>query len=320
MRRRDVLTLAVLGAAAGCTGSRKKRIAVIPKSTSHLFWLTCQAGAMAAGEEFGVEILWNGPPAETEYSRQIQILDSMIAQRVDGIALAATERKALIAPVERAVKAGIPITVFDSGLDSDIYTSFVATNNFEAGQLAARKLAELVGGKGEIAILLHAPGSVSTMDRESGFKDVMSKEFPGVRIVAEQFGMSDRAKSRAATENFLAANPRLSGMFASAEPGSIGAALAIKARGAAGRVKFVAFDSSDVMIEDLKAGVMQAFVVQDPFFMAHEAVKTLVDKLNGKTPPKRVDLTARVITAPDLDKPDVQKLLNPDVKKYVSRG
>ena len=140
--------------------------AVVPKATSHLFWLSVQAGAMAAGEEYGVQIEWNGAAAETEYPRQIQIVDSFISRKVDGIALAPTERKALVGAVDRAAQAGIPLTVFDSGLDSENYMSFLATNNYEGGQMVGRALARLLNGNGKVGMVMHAPGSGSTMDRE----------------------------------------------------------------------------------------------------------------------------------------------------------
>jgi ribose transport system substrate-binding protein len=313
MRRSFAVLLLLAVMLVSCNQKRKKTIAVIPKATSHLFWLTVQAGAFAAGRDLGVEIEWNGPPSETDYSRQIQIVDSYVARHVDGIVLAAADRVSLVPPMERAVKAGIPVTVFDSGLDSTNYLTFVATNNYEAGQLAARKLAELIGGKGKVALVMHAPGSNSTMDRERGFKDILAKDFPGIQIVAEQFGMADRAKSRAASENMLAAHPDLAGMFASSEPSSVGASLAIKSRDLAGKVRLVTFDSSDGMVEDMKAGVIDAMVVQDPFKIGYEAVKSVVDQLNGKTPPKRMDLSAQVLTKADLEKPEVKKLLNPEL-------
>src|SRR5258705_8119586 len=127
---------------SSCQDSKKKVIAVVPKGTSHIFWQTVQAGSIAAGREFGVEIVWNGPAQETEYSRQIQIVDSMVARHVDGLAVAATDKTALAAPIDRAAKAGILVTVFDSGVDTNEYLTFVATNNYEGGQMGARKLAE----------------------------------------------------------------------------------------------------------------------------------------------------------------------------------
>lgn len=317
MRRLWTTVLFVCLIASGCRGSRKKVIGVVPKGTSHLFWQTVQAGAIAAGRDLGVEIEWNGAPMETDYSRQIQIVDSMIARHVDGLVVAAADRTALVQPLDRAAKAGVPVVVFDSGVDSTNYVTFIATNNFNAGQLAARKLAEMVHGKGRVAVVMHAPGSASTMERERGFDEVMAKEFPAIEVVARQFGMSDRAKSRSAAENMLAAHPDLNGMFASSEPSSVGASLAIKSRGLAEQVWMVAFDSSDGMIEDLKSGAIDAMVVQDPFKIGYDGVKTLVAFLNGKTPPKQIDLNARVLMKEDLEKPDVKKLLSPELDKYL---
>ncbi len=312
-----VLCAALLVSSWGCRRDDRKVIAVIPKSTSHLFWVSVEAGARSAGRDLNVEILWNGPPAETDYSRQIQIMDSMIAKRVDGIALAASERKALAGPLARAAASGIPVTVFDSGLDSENYLTFVATNNYEAGQMAARELARLIGGKGTVGVILHAPGSYSTMDREQGFQDLIAREYPRIKIVAQQYGMADPARSRAAAENILTAYPRLDALFASTEPSSAGATLAIKARGLAGKMKFVAFDSSENMIQDLKSGAIDAMVVQDPFRIGYEAVQTLVDKLNGKQPPKRMDLSAQLIRREDLERAEVQQLLFPGIRTHL---
>lgn len=303
---------------AGCHATPKKVIAVVPKATSHLFWVSVQAGAVAAGHDLGVEVLWNGPATETEYSRQIEIVDSMIARHVDGLALAAQDHTALDASLDRAARAGIPVTVFDSGVDSTNYMTFVATNNYAAGQMAARQLAALLHGKGSIAMVLHVPGSFSTMERERGFEDTMAKDFPQIHILQKQYGMSDRSKAMAAAENILTAHPDLSGMFASTEPSSVGTALALKSRGLAGKIKFVAFDASEDMVRDLREGTIDALVAQDPFRIGYEAVQTLVDKLHGKTPPKRIDLSARVITLVDLEKPEIKALLNPDVKKYLN--
>jgi ribose transport system substrate-binding protein len=275
-----------------------------------MFWLTVQKGAFDAGRELNVDIQWNGPAAETDFSRQIQIVDSMVAQRVDGIALAAGDRTALVAPVERATAANIPVTVFDSGLDSTQYVSYVATDNVEAGRLAARTLIDLMGAKGKIGVLMHAPGSASTMDREKGFTETIASSAPGIQIVATQYGMSDRSKARAAAENILTAHPDLTGMFASSEPSSVGASLAIQGRNLKDKVTLVAFDASDTMVEDLRAGAIDAMVVQDAYRMGYEAVKTLVDKLNGKTPPRRLDLHAARVQAKDLNESEVKRLLN----------
>lgn len=316
MRSKLFLLLAIL-LAASCQSNKKKIIAVIPKSTSSIYWISVQAGALAAAQEFNVSILWTGPAQESEYSRQIEIVDSMITRRVDGIALAAAERKALVRTIDRAAAEKVPLTVFDSGVESTNYVSFVATNNYEAGQLGGRTLAKLLNGKGKVAVVMHAPGSGSTMDRERGFEDVIRKEFPGIEIVAEQYGQADRAKSMSAAENIFTAHPDLNGIFGSSEPCAVGISQALKSRKLSGNVKFVGFDSSDGLIEDMKAGVIDALVVQDPFKMGFEAVHTIVQTLKGETPSKRMDLSARVVTRDDLDKPEVKQFLFPDIKKYL---
>jgi len=313
MKRRALLALPY---AAACKRSGRRRIAVIPKSVADLFWVSVEAGARSAGKEFDVEILWNGAPMESDFPRQIQVVDSMIARRVDGIAIAAAERQALVACIERASAAGIPVTIFDSGADTEKYVSFIATDNVLAGKLGARKLGELLGGKGKVAMILHAPGSFSTMDRETGFRQVRDAEFPGLEIVAQQFSMGDRAKARDITENILSAQPGLQGIFCPSEPSATGAMLALEARGKAGKIKLVTVDSSDNLIELMKQDKVHAMVVQDPFGMGYKAVASLVSKIDGKTPPRQLALEPRVITRADLDNPEVIRLLKPDIAKY----
>jgi ribose transport system substrate-binding protein len=305
--------------ASSCNRNVQRRIAVIPKGTAHVFWQSVHAGAVAAGREFHAEIVWDGPPNETDYSRQLEIVDSMLNRHVEGMVVAAADRTTLNASLDRAAREKIPVVVFDSGVDSTNYVSFVATDNFAAGKLGARKLAALLNGKGTIAMIQNAPGSASTMDRERGFKEAMAQEFSGIEIVAEQYSMSNRAKAMSAAENILTAHPQLDGLFASSEPSSVGAAQAIKSRNLTGKLKFVAFDSSEGLVEDLNAGVIDALVAQDPFRMGYEAVRTVTEKLNGKTPDKKIDLSAAVITKADLDKAEVKLLLHPDLEKYLGK-
>lgn len=308
------LLAALLG---GCSRKGKLVIGVVPKGQAHIFWQTVHAGAVAAGREAGAEIRWNGPSVETEFSRQVQIVESMINGRVDGIVLAPTDKVALVSVVERAVREKIPVTIFDSAIDTESYVSFVATNNYAAGQMAAHRVGAVLSGKGAVAMLMNMPGSASTLEREKGFEDALAKDFPGIRIVARQFGMSDRAKSLGVAEDLLTAHSDLNAIFASNEPGSVGAAQALKSRQLAGKVKLVGFDSSPTLVDDLKAGVIDSLVVQDPFNIGYTAVKTIVAKLRGETPAHKIDSPARVLAAADLDQPEVKQLLHPDMGKYL---
>ncbi|MCP5109510.1 MAG: substrate-binding domain-containing protein, partial [bacterium] len=210
--RLGLLLVLVLSITMGaCNRSSGRRIGVVPKAISLVFWQNVHAGAAAAGREEEVEILWRGPHSETDFSRQIEIVDSMINARVDGIVVAPTDRKALVTVVERAQRSGIPVTIFDSGIDTDSYVSYVATNNYEGGVMGARKLAGILNGKGKVALVRMVPGSVSTTNREEGFKQTIAKEFPGIEIVAEDYCMADHARALAVAENFLTAHPGLDG-------------------------------------------------------------------------------------------------------------
>jgi ribose transport system substrate-binding protein len=304
-------------ALAGCARKSKLVIGVVPKGQAHIFWQTVHAGAVAAGRELGVDIRWNGPSMETEFARQVQITESMINGRVDAIVLAPTDRVALVSVVERAMREKIPVAIFDSAIDTENYVSFVATNNYGGGEMAARRIGATLGGKGSVAMLMNMPGSASTQEREKGFEETLAKEFPAIRIAARQFGMSDRAKSLAVAEDILTAGAGLNGIFASNEPGSVGAAQALKSRQLASKIKLVGFDSSPTLVDDLKAGVIDALIVQDPFKIGYTAVQAVVEKLRGGSPAKKIDLPARLITTADLDKPEVQQLLNPDLDKYL---
>ena len=302
---------AVLLLAAGCRRAPTREIAVVPKATSHLFWQSVQAGAVAAGRDFRVNILWNGAASETDYSRQIEIVDSMIARHVNALAISATDDRALVDPVERVIRAGIPVTIFDSAVNIDNFVSLIATDNHAAGCTAARQLAALLPGKSAIAMMMQKPGGVSTELRERGFEETIRQEFPRLEIVARQYGMGDRARSMGIAENILAAHPGLGGIFASSEACSIGAIRAIRARGLSGRVKLITFDVSAIHVEALRDGTADVMLVQDAFRIGYQAVKSLAMKLAGESPSRRLDIPARVVTKANLNLPDVQALLKP---------
>ena len=309
-----ILALLALGA---CERPAGKRIGVVPKATGLIFWQSVHAGAIAAGREAGIEVVWLGPPAETDFARQLSIVDSMINSRMDGIVLAPTDAVALVSVVGRAQASGIPVVIFDTGIEGDNYVSFVATDNYQAGVLAARRMGALLDGSGEVALMRMVPGSHSTNQREEGFKYTVAKEFPGIEIVAEDYCMADYAKSLEIAENFLTAHPELDGIFGSTEPAIVGPAQAVRGRRLAGKVRLVGFDFSDAIEKDLKDGVIDSVVVQDPFGIGYTAVKTMVARLDGQTPEKRIDTPVRLVSAADLADPEVDAFLHPDLEKYL---
>lgn len=314
--RRGFLPVCAAAAVVGCNRSSHRLIGVVPKATSHLFFISIHSGVRTAAQEFGLDIVWNGPSDETDHNRQIQIVDSMITRRVDALAISATDEHALTAPVERAIAAGIPVTIFDSGVNTERYVTFVATDNAGAGARAAKRLAALVGeegggGRKTLAMVMQKPGGTSTGYRERGFEETIAREFPGYSIVARQYCMADRARALAAAENILTAHPDIGGIFCSSEAASLGTIQALSARGMGGKVRLVTFDTSEAHVAALRAGTIDVMLVQDAVQIGYQAVASLARKLRGETPPRVAALPAREIVRGDLGKPDVQSLLRP---------
>jgi len=313
---RKLLPLLLLIAVTGCQRSEVRVVGVVPKGANHIFLQTVHAGAIKAAREFHFEVQWNAPTLEVDSSRQIEIVESMINRHVAGIVLAPVDRQALVGVVERAAREGIPVAIFDSAIDTHRIVSYVATDNTEGGRMAARRLGEVLGGKGKAGVIGFMPGSASTMEREDGFQSEIRKRFPGIEIVGMQFGMADRAKAMAETENVLTAHPDLTGLFADNESSSSGAVQALKSRHSTG-VKLVAFDASDQLIADLRDGVIDSLVVQNPFRMGYESTRAIGLKLAGQTPPAKIDSGATLVKREDLDKPEIKALLHPDIEQYL---
>jgi ribose transport system substrate-binding protein len=172
---------------------------------------------------------------------------------------------------------------------------------------------------GDIAILAALAGSVSTGERENGFRETTARRFPRLQIVDFQYGMSDVARSAAVAMDIFTAHPDLSGLFCSNEAGTQGAVRAAVSRGVAGRLEIVGFDASPALIEELRAGNIDSLVLQNPFRMGYLGVKSIMDRLNGASPEKRIDTGATVVTASNLNDPAVRDLVHPPIGRYLRR-
>jgi ribose transport system substrate-binding protein len=314
--RKPLAILLLLLAAPACRRNEKPVVGVVPKGANHIFWQTVHAGALKAAREYGFDVQWNAPAMEIDSSRQIEIVDSMINQHLAGIVLAPVDKSALVAVVERAEKAGIPVAIFDSGIDTERMLCYVATDNLEAGRMAARRMGEILGGKGKVGVVGFMPGSASTMQREDGFTGELKQRAPGIEIVGVQFGMADRAKSMAVAENMLTAHPDLAGIYADNESSAEGALQAVKTRGLK-NVKLVVMDASETLLAELKAGTIDSIVVQNPFRMGYESTKAIGMKLRAETPPRLQNSGATLVRKDDLERPEIRELLFPDIQQYL---
>ena len=302
-------------------GAKPLKIAVIPKGTTHEFWKAVHAGAVKASKELGVEIVWKGPLKEDDLKQQIEVVQSFVAQGVSGIVLAPLNDKGLVPPVKDAVAAKVPVVIFDSDLQGDAWTSFVATDNLVAGKLAGERIGKLLGGKGKVVVLRYQEGSASTALREKGFLEAL-KAFPEIQVVSEnQYGGATTESAFAAAENLLvsvkAAEGGVDGVFAPHESTTFGMLLALEKAQLAGKVKFLGFDASDKLVDALGAGKIDGLVVQNPFRMGELAVQTMVKHLRGEKVERRVDTGARVVDKDNMAQPEVKELLKPDLKKWL---
>jgi ribose transport system substrate-binding protein len=319
------MILAGVLAAAVAAAAATYNLAVIPKGTTHEYWKAVQAGAIKAQREFAaggvaVNVIWKGPLKEDDREQQVQVVENFIGRRVDAIVISPLDRNALITPLATAVRGKIPVVIIDSGLNSDLSSSYVATDNREGGRVAARTLAGLVGPQGRVIMLRYSTGSASTEDREEGFLEVMRKDFPGIHLVStDQHGGVTRDTAYRTAQNLLNRFGReIDGVFACNQPTTAGMLLALRDAGlAGGKVKFVGFDTGAELVSGLKAGDISALLVQDPFRMGYLGVKNAVAVLRGEKVDKFVDTGVTVATRENLSDPAVNALVNPPLDEYL---
>jgi ribose transport system substrate-binding protein len=322
--KRALLVLVLTTIACGGGGSPapgRLNIAVIPKGTSHVFWQSVHAGARRAAKELDVDITWRGPLREDDRDSQVAEVENAVARRVSGIALAPLDESALVAPVASAQRSGVPVVIFDSGLKSGEFVSFVATDNDKGGELAGEHLAKALGGRGRVILMRYAEGHDSTSRREEGFLRAL-KPYPDLNILSSnQYVGADvegaYKRAEALLSRFKASDGSLAvdGIFAPNESSAFAVMRVLKDNAWAGKVKFVGFDASEGLLAGLRDGAIDALVVQDPVRMGYLSVVTLVHHLRGENVDARIDTGVHLVTRDILDRPDIQQLVRPDLSQ-----
>lgn len=310
--------VAVLGACSG-GGDDKLKIVVIPKGTSNPFWKSVHAGAAHAEKELGnVEIFWVGPENEDDRKQQIDVVNNYIARNVDAIVLAPLDSKALVSPVENAVSRGIPVVIIDSALESDVQASFVATDNVEGGRYGARRLGEVMGGKGKAILLRYAVGSASTEYREQGFMEEMAAKFPDIEFLSstEYAGVTRESATQVSTNLLNLYGDQVEGVFCPNESSSFGMLRALENTGKAGKIKFVGFDASADLVKGMEDGHIHGLVAQDPFDMGYKGVTTAVAVINGEAVEKVIPTKLTLVTPENLKTEEIQNLIAPELAGF----
>ena len=320
-----ILILASVAIAAACgtkpTSTSTITIAVVPKGTTHESWKSVHAGAVKAGRELGVTILWQGPLKEDDREDQIRVVDTLVSRGIQGLLLAPLDDKALRQPVANAVRAGVPVVTFDSKLESDDPASLVATSNLDAGKLAGMYMGKILGGKGNVIVMRLHEGAASTTAREQGFLEALAT-FPGIKVISSNQYAGALAEGAYRTgENLLAstkaADGAVQGIFCPNESTTFGMLRALQNSGLAGKIKYVGFDSSDKLVQAMREGQIDALLLQDPFAMGYVGVKTLVAHMRGEKVAKFIDTGATVVTRENMNQPDIKERLQPHLDQYL---
>lgn len=298
---------------SGVAPANKLEIAVIPKGTTHVYWNSVHAGAAKAAQDFDVTIYWQGPLKEDDRQVQIQTVQNFISRGVDAIALAPLDARSLVPSVKAATGRNIPVIIFDSDLASDEHKSFVATDNIAGGKLSAKRMVEVLEGKGKVILLRYAEGSASTTNREEGFLQGMKEYGPAIELVStNQYAGVTIEKAFQVAQNLLNRFPDVNGVFCTTEPSTQAMLRALQTAKKAGKVKLIGFDANDMLIQALRQGELHGLAIQDPFQMGYLAVKTARQVILGEPVEKRIDTGVMMVTPENLEEERVREMLYPE--------
>lgn len=318
MKRRMALALAGLtamtvGIAGLAHAQDKPTVALIPGLTTDAFYITMHKGAMAAAEEFGAELIFQGAPDFNPIT-QVPVLQAVIARGPDAILIAPTDKQQLIAPMQQAHDAGIKVITVDTFIDDGMYQdgsgpgdfplSYVASDNVLGGRMAGEALAKTIGAEGKVYVSNVKPGISTTDQRQEGFIEAMAA-YPGIEVLETQFNDNDANKAAAQVQAVFARNPDLKGVFGANLFSAIGAADGVKALGKTGDIRVVAFDTPTRIVDDIKSGLIDMAIAQHPFDIGYEGVKAAVAAINGEAVETSIGTGFTVMDAGNIDDPDV---------------
>jgi ribose transport system substrate-binding protein len=302
--------------AASAAPAKTIHLVYIAKGMQDVYWKFVEAGLRQAEKDANaagtpVEVTWDAPTKDGDRDAQITMMQNYIAQKVDGIILCPIDDKALVDPVELANHAGIPVVIGDSALDDKNIVSFVRTDSFKGGQMAGDELARALGDKGSVILLRFNPGSASCADREAGFLDAISKH-PNVKVISsDNYAGTSRESAQEKAQDLLNTyKGQVDGVFTPNESSTNGMLLALEGAHLAGQIQFVGFDGGDANVAGLRAGEIDALVLQNPKKIGYEGVRVMLDYLAKKTVDPVIDTGAALATKDNLDSADTQALLS----------
>lgn len=260
----------------------KPYIALVSKGFQHQFWQSVMKGAEKAAKKYNVKMTFVGPSKETKVKQQLDMLKTTLNKNPDVLGFAALDSKASIPLLKKYQSQGIPVVGFDSGVESDIPVTTVATNNIKAAGAAADHMAKLIGKSGKVAIVAHSQTSLTGIQRRDGFKQTIKEKYPDIEIVQIAYTGGDHLKSANAAKAMIQSHPDLEGIYATNEGTAIGVVLAVKELEKKGDITIVGFDSGKQQIKAIKSGLEAGAITQNPIGIGFKTVEAAVKILNGK--------------------------------------
>jgi ribose transport system substrate-binding protein len=281
----------------GGGGAPRIEIALVPKAMDSEFWLVLADGARAAAAARpGVKLSIVAPDREINIDQQVSILEDQTRRGVKALVVSPAGSAQVLSALDQAAQRGVPVVLVDTDAPFDKKVTYIGTDNRRGGQLAAKGLAEAMGGPGEVALIHGVPGNESQDERAQGFIDALAG-YPGLKLVARQPGNSERALGLTVMENMLTAHPKLEGVFATNDQMALGAMEALEARGLRGKVKVIGFDATREAVQATVEGRLSGSVAQNPRLMGQRGVEAALAVLDGKAVEKRIDTGTELVTA-----------------------
>ncbi|WP_326638522.1 ABC transporter substrate-binding protein [Nonomuraea fuscirosea] len=293
----------------GGGGTDQVRVTLVQGLAGEEFYETMACGAKAKAQELGVTLDVQGPQ-KFDPTLQTPIVNSVVAGKPDALLIAPTDVKAMIAPLTQAKQQDIKIILVDTVVeDQSIGLSRISTDNVKGGAAAAKALSEQIGGKGKVLVISTDPG-VSTVDaRIKGFEDEIKANHAGIGYLGVQYSHNDVSEASRIVNAALAKDPDLAGIFAANLNSATGAGSALQQAGKLGEVKMVGFDAGPAQVKQLKDGVVQALIAQLPGEIGAKGVEQAVAAVKGQQVTPSIPTDATIVTAENVDQPEVQKVL-----------
>jgi ribose transport system substrate-binding protein len=296
----------------------KPTIPIIVKDTTSNYWQIVLAGARKAGKDLNVNVPELGAQSESDINGQISILENAVSEKPVAVVISPTQKAALGKPIDEAAKK-VKIIGIDSAADSNAFTSFLTTDNVQGGRIAADGLADAIKAKygkaeGDVALITSIPGVGSLDQRAKGFKEEIAAKYPGLKLVADKVADGQATTGLNIMTDLITANPDLRGVFASNLIMAQGAGQAVAENKVSDKIMLIGFDSDDKTVKFLADGNIKALVVQDPYRMGYDGIKTALAASKGEKVEEKVDTGANLITKENMNSPRSQELLSPKIK------